>query len=355
MSISISTWGTNPAGEPISLFTLAHASGFTATITNLGGTIVSLHAPDRDGKFEDVVLGFNDLAGYLGVNPYFGCIIGRFGNRIAGGKFSIDGNDFSVNTNEAPSGIECSLHGGKIGFDKKIWAATSSETDGVPKLTLTYTSPAGEEGYPGELQAKVVYTVNEDSIAIEYFATATEATPYNPTNHSYFNLEGTKSASIEGHHLTLNASHFTPVGPDLIPTGVIAPVEDTAFDFRTAKPIGQDINQADQQLITAGGYDHNYVIDRTADGLALAATVFEPKTGREMEVWTTEPGIQLYSGNFLDGTLTSKSGGTYAKRSGFCLETQHFPDSPNKPEFPSTILRPGVEFFSRTDYRFRAK
>jgi aldose 1-epimerase len=298
---------------------------------------------------DDIVLGFDDLPQYFTRSPYFGCIIGRYGNRIAKGRFTLDGKAYTLATNNDGN----HLHGGGKGWDKVIWAATTfQDADGVG-VTLTYTSPDGEEGYPGTVKASVKYTLNDQNqLLVDYEATTDKPTVINLTQHSYFNLAGTKANDILGHGLQLNADQYTPVDKTLIPTGQIAPVEGTPFDFRKVTPIGERINAAHEQIKFGRGYDHNFVLVRSSPGLTHAARVEEPLTGRTLDIFTTEPGIQFYSGNFLDGTLTGKGGRTYAHRSGFCLETQHYPDSPNHPNFPSTVLKPGDTYTSKTVFSF---
>jgi aldose 1-epimerase len=304
---------------------------------------------DRDGQLDDVVLGYPTLDGYLEASPYFGSIVGRYGNRIAGGRFTLDGKTYRLATNDGPN----HLHGGLRGFDKVVWDAEPSETDSTATVALTYTSPAGEEGYPGTLRARVAYTLTASSeLLVEYQATTDAPTPVNLTQHSYFNLAGAGRGDILGHELTIAADRYTPVDATLIPTGELAPVAGTPFDFRTPNPIGARIAQDDEQLRRGRGYDHNFVLTREGTGLASAARVVDRTTGRTLEISTTEPGIQFYSGNFLDGTITGKDGRVYGHRAGFCLETQHFPDSPNQPTFPSTILGPGEEYRSTTVFAF---
>jgi len=323
------------------------------SVINFGGIITNLRVPDANGGLADVVLGFDSLAGYVGEHPYFGALIGRYGNRIANGRFTLDGVTYELPINNGPN----SLHGGERGFDKVVWTAESFENEQGRGVILTHTSPDGDQGYPGTLQVRVTYTLTDDNeLIFDYHATTDKATPVNLTQHTYFNLAGHGSGTILDHEMMLNASRFTPVDSTLIPTGELRPVEGTPFDFREPTPIGARIQQDDEQLRFGGGYDHNFVIDRAeGDSLVLAATVREPTSGRVMEVLTTEPGVQFYTGNFLDGSLTGKEGVVYAHRTGFCLETQHFPDSPNKPDFPSTILEPGEEYTSRTVYRFSAE
>ena len=345
-------FGVTPDGDSVKLFTLTNASGVEARVITYGAIITSLKVPDRNGTLGDVVLGFDSLAGYLGETPYFGALIGRYGNRIGRARFDLDGTTYRLAANNGAN----HLHGGIKGFDKVVWGAQPVESGNGAGVVFRRTSPAGEEGYPGALSVEVTYTLtNADELIFDYLATTDAPTPVNLTQHSYFNLAGNGSGDVLAHLLTLNASRYTPVDAGLIPTGELAPVEGTPFDFRTSHAIGERIGADDEQIRLGGGYDHNFVLDRgdAAPGqLVLAARVEEPTTGRFLEVRTTEPGIQFYSGNFLDGTLTGKGGAVYARRSGFCLETQHFPDSPNKPGFPSTILRPGEEYRSRTVLTF---
>jgi len=299
-----------------------------------------------------VVLGYDNLKGYLEKSPYFGAIVGRYANRIAKGMFALDGTTYHVPVNNGPN----SLHGGINGFDKKVWGAEEVESKEAPALSLTYVSKDGEEGYPGTLSAKVVYTVtNRNELRIDYTATTDKPTVVNLTNHSYFNLAGQGNGDILGHELMLNADRFTPTDDTSIPTGELRSVAGTPFDFRKPTPIGARIDQPDQQLQFGKGYDHNYAIDHHGLSLALAARVHEAHTGRTMEVLTTQPGVQLYTGNFLDGTITGKEGKVYKQRYAFCLETQHYPDSPNRPNFPTTTLRPGETYEQTTIYRFSAR
>ena len=333
-------------------YRLTNASGMHVRITNYGAIITSIVVPDRNGKLSDVALGYAGLEGYVNApdKPYFGAIVGRYGNRIAGGRFTLDGREYTLPTNNGPN----SLHGGYFGFDKVIWHAQVVGNDGV---RLTYASFDGEQGYPGNLTVHVTYRLtDENEIVVDYEASTDKATPVNLTQHTYFNLKGEGEGTILDHELQINADRYTPVDETLIPTGALALVEGTPFDFRKAKAIGRDIEQAHPQLKYGGGFDHNWVLARaTESDLEKAATLFEPTTGRVMEVWTTEPGLQFYCGNFLDGRLKGKQGKPYIHRGGLCLETQHFPDSPNQPEFPSTILRPGKTLTSRTVFRFSAR
>lgn len=350
--VTRASWGTMPDGTAVDAFTLTNANGVALTAITYGGIIQSLRVPDRAGKFDDVVLGFPTLEGYLGEHPFFGAIIGRYGNRIARARFTLDGRTYKLAANDGPN----HLHGGVKGFDKVLWNAEQTRGAAGPGVTFTRVSPDGEEGYPGTLSVRVTYTLTDrNELIVEYHATTDKATPVNLTQHSYFNLAGQASGDILGHELMLNADRYTPVDDTLIPTGELAPVDGTPFDFRQPHAIGARINGDHAQLKFGRGYDHNWVLNRKGDSLQLAARVAEPKTGRTLEVSTTEPGIQFYAGNFLDGKLTGKGGAVYRHRTGFCLETQHFPDSPNKPQFPSTILKPGAEYRSRTVFTFGAK
>jgi aldose 1-epimerase len=312
-----------------------------------GGIITSLKVPDGTGAFADVVHGFDTLEGYLKEHPYFGAIVGRYGNRIARGQFTLNGQMYKLATNNGPN----HLHGGVKGFDKMVWKAEPlSNGRGV---AFARRSPDGEEGYPGNLDVRVSYTLTDaNELDIRYEATTDRATPLNLTQHTYFNLAGHDSGDILGHELTLNADRYTPVDSNLIPTGELTPVAGTPFDFRKATPVGARIDEQHPQLEYGRGYDHNWVLNRKGEGLQMAARLSDPKSGRMMEITTTQPGIQFYTGNFLDGTTIGKGGTAYEHRSGLCLETQHFPDSPNKPNFPSTILRPGETYRTRTVFRF---
>jgi aldose 1-epimerase len=339
-----------PDGSTAKLFTLTNSRGIEARITNYGGIVVSLKTPDRDGNMAQVVLGFDTLDGYLGTHPYFGALIGRYGNRIANGKFTLGGTTYTLAANNGPN----ALHGGIKGFDKVLWNAELAASGA--SLILTYVSQDGEEGYPGTLSTKVAYTLSDDNaLRIDYEATTDKPTVVNLTNHSYFNLKDAGAGTILDHEIMIAASRYTPVDATLIPSGEIAPLEGTPFDFRTATAIGARIDADDEQIKFGLGYDHNFVLDRAGDGLVLAAKVHEPTTGRELEVHTTEPGVQFYTGNFLDGSVVGKGGVAYQKRTAFCLETQHFPDSPNHPNFPSTLLEPGQTYRSTTVYKFSAR
>ncbi len=347
MNIKKEPFGQIADGTPVELYTLTNDHGLEVSIINYGGIIVSLKSPDRAGKVGEVTLGFDSLEGYLEKSPYFGCIVGRFANRIARGRFTLEGVEYTLAQNNGPN----SLHGGLQGFDKVVWEAEPFENEAGVGLTLKYLSPDGEEGYPGNLSVTVIYTLtNDNELKIDYTAATDQPTVLNLTNHTYFNLAG--GGDILGHKLMLNADKFTPIDETLIPTGELRPVEGTPLDFRQATPIGARIEQADEQLRLAGGYDHNFVLDNLAGELILAARVVEPTSDRVLEVYTTEPGIQFYSGNFLDGTITGKGGRVYHKRTGFCLETQHYPDSPNQPDFPSTVLKHGEEYQQMTIFKF---
>ncbi len=342
-----------PDGTSVEVFTLSNAHGIKLRAMTYGAIVLSLETPDKNGKSADIVLGYKTLAEYIKDTPYFGAIVGRYGNRIARGKFSVGGKEYTLATNNFPSEMPCSLHGGLRGFDKVVWKAEGLTKEGAQGVRFRYVSKDGEEGYPGNLTLSVTYWLTDgDEWQIEYEATTDKATPVNVTQHSYFNLKGEGNGDILAHNLTLAASKFTPVTAGLIPTGELKPVKGTPFDFTKPTPIGSRIKQENEQLRFGGGYDHNWVLDEQNGRLSLAATVYEPSSGRVLEVLTTEPGVQFYCGNFLDGTLTGKSGKPYGKRNGFCLETQHYPDSPNQPTFPSTILEPGKVLKSTTVYRF---
>ncbi|HEX2456226.1 MAG TPA: aldose epimerase family protein [Vicinamibacterales bacterium] len=344
--VSREPFGKLADGRAVERFTLTNAHGMEVQAITYGGIITSLKVPDRAGKMADVVLGFDSLDGYLTNAPFFGAIIGRYGNRIAKGQFTLDGHTATLVKNNGPN----HLHGGTKGFDKQLW--TAEPVAGKNAVVFTRTSPDGEEGYPGTLKVRVTYTLTDaNALVVDYEATADKATPVNLTQHSYFNLAGDGAGDILAHELLINADRYTPVDDTLIPTGELAPVQGTPFDFRTATAIGARINQDNPQLKNGKGYDHNFVLNRKGAGPSLAARAVEPKSGRTLEVTTTEPGMQFYSGNFLDG-VKGKSGHVYALRTGFCLETQHFPDSPNQPKFPSTILRPGQKYSSQTVFTF---
>jgi aldose 1-epimerase len=346
-AIQQSGFGTLGDGTPLHLYTLTNNAGVTVKITDYGGIIVSLETPDRNGKLADVVLGFDSAAGYVqNPSPYFGAIIGRYANRIAHGEFTLDGKQYHLARNNGPN----SLHGGMRGFDKRVW--TARVVNGGA-LELTYVSPDGEEGYPGTLRVRVTYRLTDaNELRIDYAATTDKDTIVNLTNHSYFNLKGAGSGEILDHRIMLAADSFTPVDSTLIPTGEIRSVSGTPFDFRSPAAIGARIHQTSDQLQLGSGFDHNFVLRGRAGQLRLAARVEEPSSGRVLEVQTTEPGVQFYTGNFLDGAIAGKGGKRYGKHAGLCLETQHYPDSPNRPAFPSVVIKPGQRFHSVTVYRF---
>ncbi|HTK29812.1 MAG TPA: aldose epimerase family protein [Vicinamibacterales bacterium] len=343
-------FGRTADGQPVEIFTLTNGAGLEVRTMSYGATIVSLRVPDRDGRAADVVLGFDTFDEYVTKKPpYFGAVVGRYGNRIAKGRFTLDGRTYTLATNNGPN----HLHGGVRGFDKVVWSAAPFEREGTVGVVYSYTSRDGEEGYPGTLKAQVTYTIGAGrALTVDYEAETDKATPVNLTQHSYFNLAGEGSGDILGHRLTIHASRFTPVDATLIPTGVLAPVAGTPFDFTSPHAIGDRIAADDPQLKNGNGYDHNWVIDRDAPGLEPAAHLADPSSGRTLDVSTTEPGVQFYSGNFLDGTIAGKAGHVYGRRSGLCLETQHFPDSPNHDGFPSTIVRPGTPYSSKTVFAF---
>ncbi len=343
-------FGTTSDGQPVDIYTITNAHRLEVRAMTYGGIIVSVRVPDRAGKVEDVALGFDNFEGYLKNNkPYFGAIIGRYANRINDGKFVLDGVEYHLAKNNGAN----SLHGGLKGFDKVLWQASPFENEGGAGIVCTYTSKDGEEGYPGSLKTKVTYTLTDkNELVIDYEVTTDKPTPVNLTQHSYFNLAGEGKGKVLDHELMLNADRFTPVDKNLIPTGDLRGVKGTPLDFTKPATIGARIDDDDEQLVLAAGYDHNFVINGKPGDLRLAARVHEPTSGRVMEVYTTEPGIQFYSGNFLDGTIVGKHGHAYKRREGFCLETQHFPDSVNHAQFPSTIFRPGQTLRSRTVYKF---
>jgi aldose 1-epimerase len=335
-------FGLSPEGDSVMLYTLSNEKDIKVTITNYGGIITGIYTPDKNGKTSNIVLGFDNLEQYLDGHPYFGALIGRYGNRIAKAEFSLDGEDYILAVNNGNN----ALHGGLKGFDKQLWTPEVIACDERAALKLTYASPDGEEGYPGNLSVTVTYELLMDQLFITYEAETDKATILNLTNHSYFNLAG--EGNILDHIVYINASKYTPVNDELIPTGELANVEGSPFDFRKPTVIGARFDELTGDPV---GYDHNFVIDGMKGEKRLAAKALDPKTGRFIEVTTTEPGVQFYTGNFLDGTL--KSGiKTYVQHSGFCLETQHFPDSPNQPDFPSTVLRPGDKFISQTIFKF---
>ena len=344
-------FGATADGTPVDIITLRNGKGIEMKVITYGGIITSLKTPDRNGVADDIVMGHDTVAGYEANSPYFGSLIGRVGNRIGNGTFTLDGKKYTLAKNNGPN----HLHGGIKGWDKVVWKLNGDpfqDRTGTG-VRLEYTSPDGEEGYPGTVTAHVVYTLTPDNrLIVDYHATTDKPTVINLTQHSYFNLGGSKTNDILGHEVMLNADRYTPVDATLIPTGELATVSGTPFDFRTPTAIGARINDKHTQLEYGKGYDHNWVLTRSGNGLQLAARVYEPTTGRTMEISTTEPGIQFYTGNFLDGTIKGKGGRVYPHRSGFCLETQHFPDSPNKPAFPTTLLRPGEVYRQVTVHRF---
>ena len=350
-SISKHHFGFAAEGESAELFTLRNARGMEARISTYGGIVTSLIAPNRSGDHCDVVLGYDFLDEYLDNNPYFGAVIGRYGNRIAKGRFKLDGREFALETNDG----ENALHGGLKGFDKVVWHVEKfGQTPRGPALALSYLSKDGEEGYPGNLRVVAVYTVTDDNdLCVNFEATTDRATIVNLTHHSYFNLRG--RGDILGHQLQINASRFTPVDSALIPAGKLRAVAGTPFDFLNATSIGERIDSPDEQIRSARGYDHNWVIDSKPGALSECAVVYEPESGRSLRVFSTEPGLQFYSGNLLDGAIVGKGGWRYQARSGFCLEPQHFPDSPNRPDFPSVVLRPDKKYASTIIYRLTAK
>ena len=350
-------FGALPEGRAVETITLRNARGIEMRVATYGAIIVSLNVPDRDGRFADVVLGHDSLDGYVKASPYFGAIVGRVANRIARGRFTLDGVEHRLAINDPPN----HLHGGVRGFDKQVWSAERDAgagrdgEAGPASVDLRCRSESGDEGYPGALDARVTYTLaDDDTITIDCEATTDAPTVVNLSQHTYFNLTG-GARDILGHELQLDAAEMTPVDGTLIPTGEIVPVSGTPFDFRRGSALGERIASADEQLVRGRGYDHNFVLRRAKGGLARVARVREPGSGRTLEVWTTEPGVQLYSGNFLDGTIVGKGGTTYHHRWGFCLETQHFPDAPNQAAFPSIVLRPGERYSTRTVWRLAAE
>jgi len=344
-----SSYGKTNDGQAVDLYVLTNANGMEVAIANYGATVVSVKVPDRTGKFADVVLGFDDFDGYLGNEPYFGAVVGRYGNRIAGGRFTLDGHEYHLAQNDGKN----TLHGGLKGFDKRVWSAKDASKGDAPAIRLSYLSKDGEEGYPGNLSATVTYTLTaKNELRIDYGATTDKPTVHNLTNHSYFNLAGEGNGDILSHQMTIHADRFTPVDATLIPTGELQSVAGTPLDFRAPAAIGARIDADNEQIKLGHGYDHNFVLNRKGSELFLAARVTELTSGRVMEVFTTQPGLQFYTGNFLDGTIHGKGGKVYGRRSAFCMETQHFPDSPNQPKFPSVVLKPGEHFTSTTVFRF---
>jgi aldose 1-epimerase len=348
--ISRQSFGTSPDGKPVELFTLRNSKGVEVRIMNYGGIVTSFLAPDKNGNVADVVLGYDNLEGYLKASPFFGALVGRYGNRIANAKFTLNGKEYKLAANNNGN----ALHGGLKGFDKVVWDAKAIGTPAGPSLALHYLSKDGEEGYPGNLSVTAVYTLTEDGgLRLDYTATTDKDTVLSLTQHTYFNLAA--KGDVLNHEVMIDADRFTPVNSTLIPTGELRPVQGTPFDFRKPTPIGARINQEDEQLKFGQGYDHNWVVNRKGNELKLIARVSEPSTGRALEVLSTQPGLQFYTGNHLDGSITGKGGWVYKARSGFCMEPQHFPDSPNQAEFPSVVLKPGQTYKETIIYRVVVK
>lgn len=351
--ISVKQFEMLADGRVVQVYTLKNRVGSSIDILDLGGILASINVADRGGNFSDISLGFDNPQQYLTDSPYMGALVGRYANRIANGKFTLDGREYELATNN----LENALHGGITGFDKQIWKSVMATVDNVAQLKLSLISEDGEEGYPGELSATVTYRFDDQNrLTVTYAASTDKATVINLTNHAYFNLDGHNAGPILDHEMMINAAHYTPVDETLIPTGEIAPVSGTPMDFQVSKPIGQDINLAHQQLEFGIGYDHNWVLNKSDEkSVALAATGYSPQSGRILNVYTDQPGIQFYTGNFLDGGFEAKDGAIYQRRNAFCLETQHFPDSPNQPDFPSTELRPGEHYKTTTIFEFGIK
>ena len=348
-SITQKPFGTKD-GKAVTLYTLTNKHGAQVSILNYGGIVQAIRVPDKNGKLGDVVLGFDSLARYQKDSPYFGALIGRYGNRIAGGKFTLDGKEYKLFVNNGPN----SLHGGKVGFDKKIWDAKPITVKQGVGLDLRYVSKDGEEGYPGNLSVHVIYTwTDDDALKIVYTAVTDKDTVFNPTNHSYFNLAGAGNGTVLDTRLMINANRYTPVEKSQIPTQEGVPVAGTPFDFRHSTPIGARIDQKDTQLATGQGYDHNFILN--GSGLRLAVQAYSPRSGRVLTMYTNEPGVQLYTANFLDGKLKGKGSKVYAKRGAFALEAQHYPDAPNHPSFPTTELKPGEVYHQTTEYKFSVR
>jgi aldose 1-epimerase len=348
-TVSVAPFGRMPDGKAVEVYTLTNSRGMQVRAITYGAIIQSIRVPDRAGRMADVTLGFDSLQGYLGDSPYFGAVVGRYANRIARGRFTLEGRTYRLAVNNGPN----SLHGGLKGFDKVVWEAKSFQRGDTVGVEFLHTSPDGDEGYPGTLRVSVTYTLTPgNQLEVEYRAKTDRATPVNLSQHSYFNLAGEGSGNILRDVLTIDADRYTPVDSTLIPTGELASVAGTPFDFRKPTPIGQRIDQADPQLTYGKGYDHNFVLNRSESGLVHAVRVFDPESGRTLDISTTEPGLQFYSGNFLDGSIKGKSGHVYSHRGALVLETQHFPDSPNHPDFPSTLLNPGREYHSKTVFAF---
>jgi len=350
--VKVAPFGRMPDGTAVEVYTLTNARGMQVRAITYGAIIQAIRVPDRSGRMADVTLGYDSLAGYLTQSPYFGAVVGRYANRIARGRFTLEGRTYRLATNNGPN----HLHGGLKGFDKVVWKAKSFQRGDTTGVEFQHTSPDGDEGYPGALQVSVTYTLTLDNrLEVEYRATTDRPTPVNLSQHSYFNLAGEGSGDILGHVLTIEADRYTPVDSTLIPTGELASVTGTPFDFRKPTAIGVRIEQPDPQLRYGKGYDHNFVLNRRGAGLTHAVRVLDPRSGRTLDIHTTEPGLQFYSGNFLDGSIRGKSGHVYGHRTALVLETQHFPDSPNKPNFPSVVLEPGKKFHSVTAFKFSTK
>jgi aldose 1-epimerase len=348
-TVTIAPFGQTPDGKRVELYTLTNSRGMQVRAISYGAIIQAIRVPDRSGRVADVTLGFDSLQGYLTDSPYFGAIVGRYANRIARGRFTLGGHTYRLATNNGPN----HLHGGLKGYDKVVWRGESFQRADTVGVKFEHTSPDGDEGYPGTVEVAVTYTLTPgNELIVEYAASADRPTPLNLSQHSYFNLAGEGSGDILKHELTIDAERYTPVDSTLIPTGALASVANTPFDFRRPATIGARIEKNYRQLKYGEGYDHNFVLNRSGPGLQHAVHVLDPKTGRMLDISTTEPGLQFYSGNFLDGTITGKAGHVYAHRAALVLETQHFPDSPNHPAFPSTILRPGKDYRSRTVFAF---
>lgn len=348
-NVAAAPWGKLADGTPVEGFTFHNAKGMTVHAITYGAIITSLTAPDRNGKYEDVVLGFDSLPDYPKLSPYFGAVVGRYANRIANGRFTIDGTTYQLPQNDGKN----TLHGGTRGLDKVVWKGEPFDRGSERGVAFTYTSPDGDQGFPGNLAVRVTYTLDDSNhLTVDYHATTDKPTALNLSQHSYFNLTGNARRDVLDHKVTIEASRFTPVDSTLIPTGELASVDGTPFDFRQSTAIGARIGDSNQQLVYGRGYDHNWVLDHPPGAFAHAAHVEEPTSGRTLDVSTDQPGLQFYTGNFLDGSIHGKGGRVYAHRFAFCMETQHFPDSPNHPNFPSTILRPGQEFNSKTVFAF---
>ncbi len=348
-TITKADFGKTPDGQAVDLYTLRNDQGVEARIMTYGGIVQSLFVPDKSGKLGDVVLGYDNLQGYIDKTPYFGALIGRYGNRIGGAKFTLDGQTYTLATNNGPN----SLHGGLVGFDKVVWTARPLPTSHGPALILTYVSKDGEEGFPGNLQVTAIYTLTDkNELKLDFTAKTDQATVVNLTHHSYFNLSGQGNGDILGHVVYINSGQTTPVDSGLITTGEFADVTGTPFDFRKPATIGARINDPDKVLQFGPGYDHNWVINKLLGQFGLQARVVDPASGRVMEVWSDEPGLQFYAGNFLDGTIKGKGGVAYQIHTGFCMEPQHYPDSPNKANFPSVVLRPGQTYHNTIVYKF---